>query len=148
MMTVCITGQIMMQPNQPSKTWQEIAGNVVVCFVEAVNAFDADKLADLFAQDAHVNDQLRDFWGADAIGNWIRDEIVGMHFSMDVLHARKHFDDLILSATVSGDFDSTGLPDPMILSFIFYVHAGKIARLIILLTKTEEAEPDIRKASR
>jgi hypothetical protein len=138
----------MMQPNQSSKIWREIAGDVVVSFVEAVNTFDANKLADLFAQDAHVNDQLRDFWGAKAIEDWIRREIVGMRFSMQVLCAKRHFGDLILSAKVFGDFDNTGLPDPMILNFVFCVHAEKIARLIILLTRTEEAEPDIRKTFR
>ncbi|PCE22958.1 hypothetical protein BWP39_25070 [Paraburkholderia acidicola] len=135
-----------MQPDQSSKNWREIADDVVVSFVDAVNTFDADTLTGLFAQNAHVNDQLRDFWGIDAIGDWIRNEIVGVRFSMDVLQARRHYSDLILLAKVSGDFDSTGLPDPMILSFNFLVHAGKVARLIILLTRTDDAEPDIRKA--
>lgn len=135
----------MVRQNQPSQAWRDIAGDVVASFVDAVNAFDVDSLLDLFAPDAHVNDQLRDFWGAGAIGNWIRREIVGMHFSMDVLLAKKHFGDPILSAEVTGDFDRTGLPDPMVLSFIFSVHDKKIARLIILITRPEETEPDVRK---
>lgn len=137
--------KIMVQPNQPSQAWRDIAGDVVTSFVEAVNAFDADRLIDLFAQDAHVNDQLRDFWGSGAIGSWIRREIVGMHLSMDVLLAKEHYGDLILSAKVSGDFDNTGLPDPMILSFIFSVSDRKIARLIVLIIRLEEMEPDVRK---
>ena len=137
----------MVQASELSNAWRDIAGDVVASFVEAVNAFDPERLIELFAADAHVNDQLRDFWGIRPIENWIRREIVGEHFSMEVLNAKKHFGDLILSAKVSGDFDKTGLPDPMILSFFFSVRDGKIARLIILLTRSEETEPDIRKAS-
>jgi len=136
----------MLERSQSSQAWRDVAGDVVSSFVEAVNAFDADRLVDLFAQDAHVNDQLRDFWGKEAIGNWIRREIVGEHFTMDVLLAKEHFGDRILAARVTGDFDKTGLPDPMILSFIFSVSGDEIARLIILMTRPEEAEPEVRKA--
>jgi len=34
----------------------------------------------------------------------------------------------------------------MILSFIFSVSENKVARLIILMTRPEEAEPEVRKA--
>ena len=114
-------------------------------FVDAVNGFDDNGLIDLFAEDAHVNDQLRDFWGRVAIGHWIRREIVGEHFTMEVLQAKEHYGDLILTAKVAGDFDSTGLPDPMLLSFIFSLRDGQIARLIVLLSRPEETEPDVRK---
>ena len=135
----------MVQLNQCSQAWRDIAGEVVVSFVEAVNDFDADRLIGLFALDAHVNDQLRDFWGKAAIGNWIHREIVGERFCMEVLEARRHFGDLILSAKVGGDFDKTGLPDPLILNFIFAFCDGKIARLLILVTRPGESEPDVRK---
>jgi hypothetical protein len=136
-----------MEQDQPTRVWRDIAEAVVVAFVDAINAFDTDKLIDLFAQDAHVNDQLRDFWGKDAIGNWLRREVVGAMFTMDVLNAKKHFGDSILTAKVSGDFDKTGLPDPIVLSFIFSVREGKVARLIVLMTHPEESEPEIRKAA-
>jgi hypothetical protein len=136
-----------MEQNQPTRAWRDIAGEVVVAFVEAVNEFDTDKVVELFAQNAHVNDQLRDFWGKEAIGNWVRREIVGEHFTIEVLDAKEHFGDSILTAKVSGDFDKTGLPDPMILSFIFSVCDGTVARLIILMTHPEESEPEIRKAT-
>jgi hypothetical protein len=134
------------EQNQPSQTWRDAAGDVVSSFVDAVNGFDENSLIDLFAEDAHVNDQLRDFWGKAAIGHWIRREIVGEHFTMEVLHAKEHYGELILTAKVAGDFDRTGLPDPMILSFLFSLCDEKIARLIILLTRPEDTAPDVRKA--
>jgi hypothetical protein len=134
----------MVGPNQLSQAWREIAGDVVVSFVDAVNDFDASRLIDLFALDAHVNDQLRDFWGKARIGEWIRREIVGERFRMDVLHAKRHFGDSILSAKVSGDFDKTGLPDPLILNFLFSLCDGEIVRLFILVPRPSDAEPDVR----
>lgn len=135
----------MVQPHQHLQAWREVAGTVVVSFVEAVNRFDADRLIDLFAQDAHVNDQLRDFWGRDAIGGWIRREIVGDRFYMRVLDARMHFGDVFLSAEVGGEFDKTGLPEPLVLSFLFSMREEKIVRLVILMTRAEQTEPEIRR---
>lgn len=134
----------MVQANRRSKVWRDIAGDIGIAFVDAVNAFDADRLIDLFAEDAHVNDQLRDFWGKDAIASWIRREIVGERFCIDVIEARLHFDDLILSAEVGGDFDKTGLPSPLTLNFIFSFFEGKIVRLLLLVTRAGETEPEVR----
>ncbi|MES2073143.1 MAG: nuclear transport factor 2 family protein [Pseudomonadota bacterium] len=138
----------MVQANQRSEEWHAIAGDVVVSFVDAINQADAERLIDLFATDAHVNDQLRDFWGKAAVGNWIHREIVGERLYVEVLEARRHFGDLILSAIVSGEFDKTGLPDPLILNFIFSFSDGKIVRLIILMTRPGETEPEVRKIGR
>ncbi len=135
----------MNRPNQCSQAWRDIVDDVVVSFVEAVNDHDADRLIELFVQDAHVNDQLRDFWGKASIENWIRREIVGERLCMEVIEARMHFGDLILSAIVDGDFDKTGLPSPLLLNFIFSLYEKKIARLLILMTRPGEEEPEVRK---
>jgi hypothetical protein len=134
----------MVQVNLRSTAWREIAGDIGIAFVEAVNAFDAERLLGLFAEDAHVNDQLRDFWGKEAIGDWIRREIVGERFCMEVIEARVHFGDLILSAEVGGEFDKTGLPSPLVLNFLLTFYEGKIVRLLVLVTRPGETEPDVR----
>jgi hypothetical protein len=45
--------------------------------------------------------------------------------------ARPHHGDFIVSAAVDGDYDKTGLPDPLILTFYFSLAGDKISRLII-----------------
>jgi len=99
----------------------------------------------MFAQDAHVNDQLRDFWGKDSIGSWIRREIVGERFRMEVIEAKVHFGDPILSAAVDGNFDKTGLPEPLVLNFLFSLRGKKIVRLLLLMKHSDEEAPEIRK---
>jgi hypothetical protein len=69
-----------------------------------------------FASDALVNDIQREFWGPDAIRRWADREIIG---------------DVIVSAAVDGDYDKTGLPDPLVLTFYFSLDGGQISRLII-----------------
>jgi hypothetical protein len=41
----------------------------VAAYVEATNNFDLERLLALFADDALVNDQLRDCWGSQLLDN-------------------------------------------------------------------------------
>jgi ketosteroid isomerase-like protein len=67
-------------------------------FVRAVNNFDLEGLVALFADDAFVNDQLRDYWGKAAIHDWARDEIIGDKFTMFIIKAVKHYENYIVTA--------------------------------------------------
>ncbi len=42
----------------------------VAAYVEATNRFDLERLIATFADDALVNDQLRDYWGKPSIREW------------------------------------------------------------------------------
>jgi hypothetical protein len=116
----------------------------VAAYIAATNAFDADALVACFAQGALVNDQLRDYWGIDAIKAWAEREIIGDKVTMQVLKVVEHFGDVIVTAKVDGDYDKTGLPGPLVLAFHFAVRADKIARLIILNNRTADSFPEIR----
>src|SRR5215218_1995140 len=72
-----------------------------------------------FAEGALVNDQLRDYWGIDAIKAWAEREIVGDKVTMKVVRVVEHFGDVIVTANVDGDYDKTGLPGPLVLAFHF-----------------------------
>jgi hypothetical protein len=116
----------------------------VATYIAATNAFDADALIACFAEGALVNDQLRDYWGIDAIKGWAEREIIGDKVTMKVVKVVEHFGDVIVTANVDGDYDKTGLPGPLVLAFHFVVRAGKIARLIILNNRTADSSPEIR----
>jgi ketosteroid isomerase-like protein len=49
----------------------------VSTYVEATNSFDLEGLVATFADDALVNDQLRDYWGKPAIKEWAARDIIG-----------------------------------------------------------------------
>jgi ketosteroid isomerase-like protein len=56
----------------------------VAAYVEATNSFDLERLMATFAEDALVNDQLRDHWGKPAIREWVKREIIGVRLTMNV----------------------------------------------------------------
>lgn len=106
-------------------------------YVRASNAFDLARLLRAFADDAVVNDQLREYRGKAAIAEWAARDIVGSRMTMYVVDVLEHPGNAVVSANVDGDFDRRGLPDPLVLAFYFTFHSGKIDQLIILRNEPE-----------
>jgi hypothetical protein len=104
----------------------------VAAYVEATNSFNLEGLLALFADDAFVNDQLRDYWRKPAIREWAACDIIGQSLTMDVKTVIEHYGNLIVTANVGGTFDMRGLPDPLVHAFYFTVHDDRIVQLIIL----------------
>ncbi|HWW29200.1 MAG TPA: nuclear transport factor 2 family protein [Steroidobacteraceae bacterium] len=104
----------------------------VAAYVAATNAFDLDRLLATFADDALVNDQLRDYWGKAAIREWAERDIIGERLTMNVVGVIEHHGNFIVTANIDGDFDKRGLPEPLVLAFYFTPHDDQIVQLIIL----------------
>jgi hypothetical protein len=104
----------------------------VAAYVQAVNTFDLDAFLATFADDALVNDQLRDHWGKPAIREWAARDVIGDRLTIYVVKAVEHYGHAIVTAHVDGDYDARGLPDPLVLSFYFSAQGEKIVQLIIL----------------
>jgi hypothetical protein len=100
--------------------------------VAAVNAFDEDAIVATFADDALVNDAHREFWGIEAIRRWVAKEMVGDHVTIGVTEVIDHHGDTIVRGRYEGDFDTTNLPDDLILTNYFTVRDGKIVSLIVI----------------
>ncbi len=103
--------------------------------VDAYNNHDLDALMAIFAPDALVNDIQREFVGTEAIRDWTDKEIIGPNVTMAVEQAFDLHGDVVVRARVDGDYDKTGLPDPLILTYYFTLRNGLITQLIILLNK-------------
>ena len=101
-------------------------------FVEAANSFDLERLMVTFADDALVNDQLRDYWGKAAIKDWAERDIIGERLTIAVTKVVRHYDNFIVTADIDGDFDKRGLPEPLVVAFYFTPHHDLIIQLIIL----------------
>ena len=110
----------------------------LAAFVEAANAGEAKALIDTFADDALVNDQLKEYWHKAAISQWIALDITGKRFAMRVLRAVVNYEQVVVAANVTGDFDMRGLPHPLILTFYFSLRAGQIVQLLILRNEPDE----------
>ena len=114
-------------PNAPVTLPPLVAG-----YVQATNSFDLERLMVTFAEDALVNDQLRDYWGKPAITEWAKRDIIGERLTMNVTKVINHHGNFIVTADVDGNYDKRGLPDPLVLAFYFSAQSDLIVQLIIL----------------
>jgi hypothetical protein len=105
---------------------------LIAAFVEATNSFDLERLMLSFADDALVNDQLRDYWGKAAIKDWAERDIIGERLTIAVTKVVRHYDNFIVTADIDGNFDKRGLPEPLVVAFYFTPHHDLIIQLIIL----------------
>lgn len=105
---------------------------VVLTYIGAMNSFDLVTLLSTFAEDGLVNDQLRDYWGREAIAEWAARDLVGERVTMAVVKIVEHYGQVIVTAHVDGDYDKRGMPEPLVLAFYFSACCDKIVQLIIL----------------
>jgi len=107
----------------------------VLGFVQAMNMYDLDSMISRFAPDAIANDQMRHYEGRDAIRTWLAKEIAGDRVTMFVTEILRHPGGVAVLAKVTGDYDKTGLPDPLELRFYFTLAGDVIAQLVIIPAK-------------
>jgi hypothetical protein len=104
----------------------------IAAYVRTTNSADLEGLLATFVDDAHVNDQLCEHWGKQAIREWAAREIIDAEMTMHVVSAVEHYGHAIVTANINGNFDSRGLPDPLVFVFYFSAPGDRIVQLIIL----------------
>src|ERR1700744_919558 len=110
----------------------------VVRYIDGSNGFDLNAVMATFAETALVNDQLREYVGVSAIRNWAAREIISDRVTMEVTGTAIRGNNIAVVANVDGEYDKTGLPTPLTLTFYFSVNADRIEQLIILRNKTSQ----------
>ena len=111
----------------------------IAAYIEATNSFDLDALLASFAEHGLVNDQRREYRGRAAIRSWAAREIVGDKVTMHPTQVTRNHDNVVVTAAMDGNYDKSGLPDPLFLTFYFSLHGDRIAQLIILHNKPAQA---------
>jgi hypothetical protein len=86
----------------------------VAAYVAVTKAFDLDRLLATFADEALVNDQLRDYWGKTAIRERAERDIIGERLTINVVGVIGHYGNFVVTANIDGDFDKQGLPEPLV----------------------------------
>ncbi|HTI82041.1 MAG TPA: nuclear transport factor 2 family protein [Acetobacteraceae bacterium] len=107
----------------------------VAAYIAATNAFDIEAFMSTFADGALVNDHRNEFVGLAAIRDWAQREIIGDRVTMKPAEATNRGNGVAVTARIDGNFDKTGLPDPILLAFYFTVDNGRIVQLIIVHNK-------------
>jgi hypothetical protein len=121
--------------------------SVILDHIRAHNAPDPAAFAATFTADALLNDARREWIGVDAISKWAEREIFGDNVRVELDSAYEHNGTYIVRLKNDGDFDKTGLPDPIILTNYFKLIDNKIAELIVILNRVshpDKPEPGVR----
>jgi ketosteroid isomerase-like protein len=100
-------------------------------FVEAVNNQDIKGIVGAFAEDALINDQLEEFSGKQAISRWAT-SIARENTTIYIIGVKHHYQHVIVTGHLNGNYDNRGLPDPLVLTFYFSDVEKQIVQLIIL----------------
>lgn len=104
-------------------------------YVRMVNSNDPAGFIALFADNAVVNDAGREIHGIDSIRQWSESDVFAVNVSLEPLKETFDNDTVILTAKVDGDFDRTGLPNPLIIVHRFTMSNYKITRLACTLAE-------------
>jgi len=108
---------------------------VLTAHIDAVNRFDTEGVVATFAADALLHDNGRELRGTDAIRGLVATDIVGARVTMTVTEIIDLPGVYVIRASYDGDFDKTGLPDPLILTNYVVLHDDLISALFIVLNR-------------
>lgn len=101
----------------------------VADYVRSINDHDAAGFIAIFADGAVVDDAGREFRGTAAIKAWSDREIFEPLVTLEVIEVATHHGETVVTAKVEGNFDRTGLPDPVIIDHHIVAEKGRIVGL-------------------
>ena len=104
----------------------------ITAHIAAINSFDVDAIMDTFAEQALVNDASREFWGREHIRAFIAKEFVGDHVTVEPVEVVDNAGMWCVRCRYEGEYDKTGLPEPLIMTNYFRLRDGKIATLFVV----------------
>lgn len=102
---------------------------VTETYVRSINERDSESLMGLFDEQAIVDDAGRMFHGREAIRSWSAREIFDAEVKLEVLKTSESAGGVAVTTKVDGNFDRTGLPDPVVIRQEFAVQDGKVTKL-------------------
>ena len=108
---------------------------VTDAYIRTVNNHDAAAYQALFSEDAVVDDAGREFVGLAAIKQWSASDIFAPLVTFEVLDEVEQAGEAVITTKVDGNFDRTGLPDPVIIVHRLSIDGGKITRLTCRLAE-------------
>ena len=99
---------------------------VIEAFFQSTNTREFVDFLSLFTDDAHVNDEANDYYGAQ-IADWIEGATADAKPTADVTDITRDGDTFAVTAQVSGHFPGS----PVQLRYYFTLKESKIATLLI-----------------
>ena len=105
----------------------------IIAFIAATNNHDSGKFLPTLTDDAVITDEGQEYRGIAAIKEWSDEKYIGAKITLEAVAVIDRDGKSIVTVEVDGNFDKTGLPDPLRMDFRFTVDGNKIAALNIRL---------------
>jgi hypothetical protein len=105
----------------------------IAAFIKATNAHKSDEFLATLAEGAVITDEGQEYRGIAAIKKWSDEKYIGAKVTLDAVDLMNGDGKTIVTLRVDGNFDKTGLPDPLLLDFHFTLDTNKISALDIRL---------------
>jgi SnoaL-like domain len=102
-------------------------------FIEATNKHNLDDFLSVIAETAVVHDEGHDYRGISEIKKWSDAKVFGARVQLEPIKIAERNGITVLTTKIDGDFDKTGLPDPLVMDFHFTIDSksNKISGLNI-----------------
>lgn len=107
----------------------------------ATNTDDPATFLSIFAEDAVVFDAGKEYHGKTAIKEWSDHDYFEVRLRLEVTNVVQNAKEIVVTAKSDGNYDKTGLPDPLYLDFHFTVDGDKITCLRNVLSSNSRAIP-------
>ncbi|GGA24237.1 nuclear transport factor 2 family protein [Paenibacillus physcomitrellae] len=104
---------------------------IIKDFMSAANKPDPEAYVACFSEEALVVDEGQDWLGKAAIKQWSDKHHFEPNVTLEPRSFTQHGENIAVLCKIDGDYDKTGLPDPLLLTFHFKTQGGKIAKLTI-----------------
>lgn len=109
--------------------------------IQATNSENPALFLSTFADNAVVFDAGKEYRGKDAIQAWSNRDYFGDHLRLEVVNVVQDGVECVVTAKCDGDYDKTGLPDPLYLDLHFTVEGGLVTRQHNVLSSNGKAVP-------
>jgi len=100
-------------------------------YISATNKPDPEAYLKCFSENAVVFDEGKKRYGKEAIKKWSNDYQFAVNVKLEPKNCKQSANQYILTCKVDGDYDKTGLPDPLLLDFEFHIENDIIVELSI-----------------
>ncbi|MFC3802361.1 nuclear transport factor 2 family protein [Cohnella sp. GCM10012308] len=107
----------------------------------AINTDDPATFLSTFAEDAVVFDAGKEYHGKTAIKEWSDHDYFEARLRLKITNVVQNAKEIVVTAKADGNYDKTGLPDPLYLDFHFTVDGDKITCLRNVLSSNSRAVP-------
>lgn len=104
----------------------------IINFFNSTNENNPEEFIRAFKEDAFVLDAGREFKGIKEIKEWSKTDFFDVKLTLEPINLIEDENETIVIAKADGNFDKTGLPNPLILDFHFIINDNKIDDLKII----------------